>query len=241
MENQNSTDREIKEHAALLYGMQRSGSNYTRQLLLDNFQHLRFYNHPFSRCMPTFKHFRLYDEKSAIPDKRFYNSFSYNTFKDFKQHIRQVSGKEIKIYIICIKDPYSWYVSYMKHAKKNKYPYFKRSLNSHFLIDYNLFYGKWLDFSREAPEEVYILRYEDLIHDLEGSLELLGDKFGLQRSTESAVKPAKVPMNRKFTESRAQFYRERKYLDLISEQDKSVIQHLVDQELLSTFNYQIFP
>ena len=238
MENQLSIPGEMEEHASLLYGMQRSGSNYAMHLLLANFPQIRFYNQTYSRCLPTNKHFRLYEEKSAIPSGLYYNSFSYPAFRDFKEHSCQVAGMEIEIFIICIKDPCSWYLSFMKHARKNKFPYFKKSLNTHFLLDYNLFYRKWLDFSLEAPREVFMLRYEDLIDDLEGTLEMLAAKFKLER-VPRAVNPSKVPMNREFTSAKARFYREREYLKLISEEDKIVMKHILDQELMSTFNYQI--
>ena len=225
--------------AALLYGMQRTGSNYVQQVLLQNFQDIRFYNNSFARCLPSHKHFRLYDEKAIIPDSRFYNSFTYSRFKDFKEHVGKVTEREISIFIVCIKDPYSWYLSYKKHARKNRFTYFKKSLNSHYLIDYNLFYRKWLDFSMEAPDEVLIIKYEDLIEDLDGSLQRIGKKFNLERSSESIVNPAKVNMNRAFTKARSFYYKEKKYLDLISEQEKSVIRHLLDPELISLTGYQI--
>lgn len=229
-----------REQAALLYGMQRTGSNYLQQVLLQNFKDLRFYNNAYARCLPSHKHFRLYDEKAIIPDPRFYNSFTYSRFEEFKEHAGKVSEREIRIFIVCIKDPYSWYLSYKKHARKNKFTYFKRSLNSHYLIDYNLFYRKWLDFSMEAPDEVLVFKYEDLIEDLEGSLLRIGKKFNLERSTEEIVNPAKVNMNRAFTTARSVYYKEKKYLDLISEQEKSVIRHLLDPELISLTGYQIF-
>lgn len=238
MDKQNS-DTGQKERAALLYGMQRSGSNYTMQILLRNFRDIRFYNQSSVRCLPTHKHFRLYDEKVIIPDARFYNSFTYSSFEDFKQHTRQLAEKEIGIYIVCIKDPISWYLSYLKHAKKNKFTYFKKSLNSHFIIDYNLYYRKWLDFSMEAPREVVLLKYEDLIEDLEGSLQMIGERFKFERSGDLTVNPSKVRMNRVFTEARSAFYKEKKYLNLISDQDKNIIRQLLDQELISTLNYRI--
>ena len=232
-------DPESTERAALLYGMQRSGSNYTHQLLLLNFQHMHFYNQAFSRCLPTHKHFRLYDEKSAIPDARFYNTFTYRNYRDFKAHVGQITGKEINIFIVVIKDPYSWYLSYKRHARKNRYSYFKRSLNSHFLMDYNLFYRKWLDFSMEAPQDVLLLRYEDLIEDLDASLVRIAAKFSLERSSDAIENPSKVHMNREFTRARSAFYKEKKYLELFSERDKSVIRHLLDPELITGLNYQI--
>ncbi len=228
-----------QEHAALLYGMQRSGSNYTEQVLLQNFQNIRFFNNDFARCLPVHKHFRLYDEKAVIPDIRFYNSFIYNNFKDFKKHVELILGRSVKLFIVTMKDPYSWYVSYKKHAKKNKFTYIKKSLNSHYIIDYNFFYRKWLDFSLEAPGEVLMVKYEDLIGDLEASLLRMGEKLKLDRSSEQIVNPAKVYMNKRFTASRANYYKDKLYLDLISERELSVIQHLLDPELISSMNYQI--
>ncbi len=47
-------------------------------------------------------------------------------------------------------------------------------------------------------------------------------------------------MRRKiFTESRAHDYEDNKYLDLIIDRELSVIQHLLDRELLTSMNYQI--
>jgi len=237
MGNQN-LDSGQQEHASLLYGMQRTGSNYTQEVLFQNFQNIRFYNH-VSRCLPTHKHFRLYDEKATIPDVRFYNSFTYKRFKDFKEHAELIAGREISLFIVTIKDPYSWYVSYKKHAKKNGYVYIKKSLNPHYIIDYNLFYRKWLDFSNEAPAEVLIVKYEDLISNLDDSLKRIGDKFDLERTSEVSISPEKVSMSKKFTPRRAKYYKHNKYLELISEQELGVIQHLLDPELISSMNYQL--
>ena len=234
-----TTNPGSQEHAALLYGMQRSGSNYTEQVLLQNFQNIRFYNNNFARCLPVHKHFRLFDEKAVIPDVRFYNSFIYKNFKDFKEHVELILGRPVNLFIVTMKDPYSWYVSYKKHAKKNKFTYIKNSLNSQYIIDYNLFYRKWLDFSVEAPGEVLMVKYEDLIVDLETSLLRMGEKLKLDRSSEQIVNPAKVSMNKRFTTSRANYYKDKLYLDLISEREFSVIQHLLDPELISSMNYQL--
>ena len=228
-----------QEHAVLMYGMQRSGSNYIQQVLLQNFQNVRFYNNNDFRCLPKHKHFRLYDEKSIIPDARYLNTFTYKGFKDFKEHAERIVGREINMFVVTIKDPYSWYVSFMKHAKKNKYTYFRKSVNSHYILDYNLFYRKWFNFSMEAPGEVWMVKYEDLIEDFDASLQRMGEKLKLERSSEVNINPGKVNMNRKFTAGRAAYYKDNKYLDLISDREKSVIQHLLDQELLSSLNYQI--
>jgi len=234
-----TTNSGQQEHAALLYGMQRTGSNYTEQVLLKNFHNIHFYNNDFARCLPVHKHFRLYDEKAVIPDVRYYNNFIYKDFKEFKEHVELILGRSVKLFIVTMKDPYSWYISYKKHAKKNEYTYIKNSLNSHYIIDYNLFYKKWLDFSVEAPGEVLMVKYEELIGDLNASLQRMGQKLKLDRSSEQSVNPSKVFMNKRFTSSKANYYKDKLYLDLISDRELSVIQHLLDPELISSMKYQI--
>ena len=228
-----------RKKSAILYGMQRTGSNYVKQVLEQNFGNIEFFNNSFARCLPTHKHFRLYDEKVIIPDARYYNSFTYKGFREFKKHAEQVVGREIELFIVCIKDPYSWYISYKKHAKKNRFPYFRRSLNSHYIIDYNLFYEKWHAFYREAPAEVLILRNEDLLRDFDGKLREMADSYGLERVLGESVNPEKVHMSKKFTSERASYYRNSKYLDLFSEQELGIIQHLLDPGTFSELGYEI--
>jgi hypothetical protein len=230
-------DRQAK--SAILYGMQRTGSNYIQQVLLQNYENIRFFNSGFARCLPTHKHFRLYDEKVIIPDVRYYNSFTYRGFAAFKEHVEQVAGQQIDLFVVCIKDPYSWYISYKKHARKNKYTYFRKALNSHYIIDYNLFYRNWFDFSREAPDKVMLLRYEDFLGDLDGKLQEIAGHYGLERAAGSSVNPDKVPMSKRFTAERASYYRNSKYLDLISERELSIIQHLLDPEVFHELGYEI--
>lgn len=227
------------EQATLIYGMQRSGSNYIEQVLLQNFQNIHFHNDTYARSLPTHKHFRLYDLKSAIPDFRFFNSFTYKDFHEFREHVVKITGREINLFIVNIKNPYSWYLSYLKHARGNKFAFSRSALNSHFIIDYNLFYKKWLDFSREAPDKVVMLKYEDFLENFDSSIQSFQDRLGLSRTSDLFINPGKVPMSQKFTSDRASYYKNNKYLDLISDEDKAVMQHLLDEELLSEFNYQI--
>lgn len=46
-------------------------------------------------------------------------------------------------------------------------------------------------------------------------------------------------MSRTFTGARSSYYKEKKYLDLISDQEIDIIQHLLDPDLMSAMNYQI--
>lgn len=222
---------------ALIYGMQRTASNYIEQLLVQNFTDLNFCNDSYSRCLPTHKHFRLYDEKAAIPQAKYLNSFTYNDFGDFRNHVEQISKRKIRIFIVTVKDPYSWYVSYQKFARKNGYVFFRKHVNSHFIVDYNLFYRKWFEFSIQAPDEVLFVKYEDILGDLDMSLERIRANFGIEKIRGSIVNPDKVFMSKRFSEERMKFYKQGEYLEMISQQDRDVIGNLLDAELMNFLKY----
>jgi len=225
------------KNPALLYGMQRTGSNYTEQVIVQNFSNIQFHNDSYSRCLPTHTHFRLYDEKSIIPEAKYLHSFTYRDFRDFKKHVEQILQRDINIFIVSVKNPYSWYVSYKKHAKRNKYIYYKDHVNSHYIADYNLYYKKWVDFSIQVPDEILIIRYEDLIKEFVSTLDKIRDTFNLEKRSEIYVNPEKVPMSRAFSEERRLYYKNEKFLDMIDSQEKKVIENLLDAKLISSLGY----
>lgn len=222
---------------AILYGMQRTGSNYIEQLIVQNFKNVEFFNDNHSRCLPTHKHFRLYDEKSIIPSALYYNSFIYRDFTDFKKHVQQIVGQEIKLFVVIIKNPFSWYLSYKKHAKKNGYDFFKKSINSHYIIDYNLFYTKWISFFKQAPNDVLLVKYEDVLNELPSFLSNISKKFDLKMVSSKVHNPDKVRMSKRFSASEAAYYKKEKYINQITSQDKKVIMNLLDKDLISLYNY----
>ena len=226
-----------EKKVALLYGMQRTGSNYTQQLLKQNFINVGQHNDAYSRCLPTHKHFRLYDEKWIIPEAKYFNHFTYANFNEFKNHTEQILGREINLFVVTIKNPYSWYISYQKHAKRNRYIYYRKYVNSHCIIDYNLYYKKWYEFSLEAPDQVLIVRYEDLINEFEATLDKIKETFNLVKAEKQYRNPEKVPMSSRFSDARRKYYESKKYLEEISRQDYLVIRNMLDKTLVSALGY----
>ena len=225
--------------AALLYGLQRTGSNYTEQLINKNFPNIKFYNDYYSRCLPTHKHFRLYDKKWIAPQAKFYNNYYYKNFNEFKEHVNQLTKKQIELFVVTIKNPYSWYISYKKHAKKNRYVFYKNYVNSQYIIDYNLYYKKWYDFSIESPKEVIFVKYENLIHDLESALNAINNIIGIKENNSEFINPAKVPMSHRFSKRRERYYKQDQYLTKISPKEKFVINQLLDSDLMERLGYDM--
>ena len=67
----------------LIYGLQRSGTNFLESLLKTNF-HVHFLNSNDSRSVPIQKHFRFYKNKKCIPTPEYLNQLEINSFHEFE-------------------------------------------------------------------------------------------------------------------------------------------------------------
>ena len=227
-----------KPTKALIYGMQRTGTNYLETLIKKNFSTLEFCNIQYTRCLPGHKHFRLYDEKSLVPEPQYINDFRYSSFKEFKQHAEDNVGEKIERFVVVMKNPFSWYLSYLKHAKKNKYNVLKRAFNSHFMVDYNAFYAKWFKFQKEAPKEVIILRYEDTLEDLPRYLKELEQKLNVPKTSADIENPKNVGMSKTFTSDKLNYYKNQEFMKDLKEDEVKVIGQLLCEEILKFYQIQ---
>lgn len=157
----------------LHYGLQRSGTNFLETVLLQNFN-IKIINNNFERNHPTHKHFRLYDNKILIPESNYYNNFQLNNFNDF---INSLSPDERPDGIIIIsKDPYSWYLSYKSWAKKCNWIPPKH----HYIEEYNQFYKKWIDFSKENDKVIFV-NYINLLRNMDAEILDIKNKLHINK------------------------------------------------------------
>lgn len=226
-------------HHLMVYGLQRSATNYLEQLVNRNFK-IEQKNNGFARSLPVHKHFRLYDDMSFAPEPKYLNNFHHPSFASFDEDVKRLTGSEDLAYLVISKEPYSWYLSYYNEAKRNKWPYcVKNGVNSHFMVDYSLFYGKWLGFKDEAPNKVYMLRYEDLLTELEDTLERIRSHFGFEKLHAEYENPSKVPMSKKFTDEKKEYYQKRKYLDRFGEEELWLLRENLDKEVVKKLGYEL--
>lgn len=156
----------------LIYGLQRSGTNFLEKLLLKNYS-VNILNDNDDRKSPLQKHFRLYDDKMYIPTSEYFNDMKFIDFSEY-ENVLNLSNKIDGILII-YKDPYSWLLSYKNWAKKQNWP----SVNYHYIEEYSRFYEKWLEFSNEDPRIVFV-NYIDLLSKTDLELKKIENIFNLK-------------------------------------------------------------
>ena len=212
----------------LLYGLQRSGTNYLETLINLNFPDCNFLNGE-SRNEITHKHFRLYDNKKMIPEPQFNNNLSFKNFPEFENKLPP--NKIPELYIIVSKDPYSWFVSYRNWSKKNNWP----NPDYHYIEEYNLFYGRWMHFAKESSKIIFV-RYSDLLTQPLEVLNNIGKSLNLPpllklKSTK------KVYASRRFTGDKKEQFLNKDHLNKITREDMEIINLTLDSELTKFLGY----
>ncbi len=218
----------------LHFGLNRSGTNYLKELLLRHFD-LEFLNREEERDHPLHKHFRIYDDKTLIGRPNFSNTVRYGTFADFEAD--NFPGNKPDLYVIISKDPYSWHLSYKSWGEKNNW-----EPSPHpFVYEYNKFYKKWLEFSEETNRIVFV-KYTDLLKDSERILRSLAERFGLDqvKPIEADKRIKKVPMSHRFSQKRLRYYLENQYLDEFTSAELQEINRNIDHELIRKLGYKSY-
>ncbi|MFZ1591487.1 MAG: sulfotransferase domain-containing protein [Chitinophagales bacterium] len=213
----------------LLYGLQRSGTNYLETLIQLNYPSCKFVNGP-NRNEIIHKHYRLYDNKICIPEPQFYNNEHYQQFADFE---KKLPFDAPDVYLVMSKDPYSWYTSYIGWSKKNNWP----QPPYHYIEEYNLFYGKWMAFAEENKRIIFI-QYAEALTNPERVLQKIAHALNLP-VREKIKTTKKVYASRRFTSDKKDAFLHKSYLQKISPEDFVTINTLLDKGLLSKLGYQI--
>jgi len=217
----------------LHYGLQRSGTNFFADLMRKNYR-VRIVNDDRDRASPLQKHFRLYDNKQIIPEPQYANDIKVDSFVTFEALL----PRRPDFYVIVSKDPYSWLLSYRAWAQKCQWP----SVDFHYLEEYNLFYGKWIQFSKETDRVIFV-RYLDLLCNLEVELNRLEEKMGIERRFFARfvfpVVPRKVSQSGRFDISRKNYYLNGEYLKKFRAEDLEECNRVLDKDVVRDLGYRI--
>lgn len=141
----------------LIYGLQRSGTNYLKEILLKT-KNIKFINGN-DRSKFTHKHYRFHNKLDIIPDDKYIPKSNIKSVKEIydKTNINKI--------IVIKKNIYSWYDSIIKWAKMCNWK-FKKEFNEEYIEEYYLFY-KFFENS-----DVILINYEDLLFEKEKVIEL---------------------------------------------------------------------
>jgi hypothetical protein len=220
----------------LHYGLQRSGTNFLESLLAKKYR-VQILNSNIDgvrpdRSSPLHKHFRLYDEKDIVPEPQYRNEIKIATFNDFEQLLEVIPD----YYLIISKDPNSWFLSYSEWARKCNWP----DVSYHYILEYNLFYAKWLEFSQQTKRILFV-RYVDLLRDPEKELSRLELKMHLKKKFLYILRSNvvfKVPQSGEFSIDRRSYYLGEEYLHEYTKEGLQEINDLIDPEVLTRLGYQ---
>lgn len=215
----------------LHYGLQRSGTNYIETLLKKKYR-LRFLNSNADRSAPVQKHFRLYDDKAIIPEPQYYNDYKIPNFTSFERLL----NTRPDYYLIISKDPYSWLLSYRSWARKCNWP----RVQHHYVLEYNAFYRKWMEFSRQTANIVF-LRYIDVLQDPEGVMQMLAGRIGLRERFLSSFLPIsvkKVSQSKDFNSGKIKYYLTEEFMSQYQQDDLEALNNLLDMEVVSFLGYK---
>lgn len=161
------------------YGLERSGTNYIRALIEQNIDNVRVISNLFGH-----KH------KKYTPIN--YIAYDYKKDKEVKtelddekiNHIRQQFIEDKVYYLITVKEPYSWIVSYNKcyWIEENNGP-----LNYDKIIRYcniwNETHKNWLENIIYQNKKYFIVMYNDLLINPENIIKSISKQFDLKQKT----------------------------------------------------------
>lgn len=215
----------------LLYGLQRSGTNYLEALMKRRYR-VRFLNRG-RRDDPRHKHFRLYAEKDRIPEPQYANDRVIATMADLERAI----GERVDGFVVLSKDPYSWLRSYEAWAKKCGWP----APTHHFGEEYTLFYRAWRDLAMESGR-IHFVRYADLLSCPEDELSRLAEAFGLAPRRFQWGWPGhanRVAQSAEFTPERRAYYESRAYLAEYTGEELAELNAVLDRDLMAFLGYAV--
>lgn len=167
----------VEMNYILQKGYIRTCTNYSRVLLEKNFN---------AQVITTAKHD---DREGLFQDMRSYidlvkeqRGWPYNL--EPNEIERLYENNQLK-YIVCIKNPFSWFHSVSKTGPSMHRP--DPSNPWPIIQKYNKRYGAWMRIVEETGQNSYIIRHEDLIARFDETMNNIHTQFGLETNQDGYV------------------------------------------------------
>lgn len=219
--------KKLPARRILMYGLQRSGTNYFESLMHLNYPDAVFLNGEL-RSAITHKHFRLYADKTCIPEPQFANTLQLPDFSDFEKHLGDAVPD---LYVIISKDPVAWFTSYQRWSKKNNWP----QVSHHYIEEYNLFYGMWMRYAAQT-DKILFVQYPTLLKTPDIVLQQVATKLHYPVRPEIS-NTRKVYASKRFTDKKRQDTLNEVYRSELSEADATRLYQHLDNEVATFLGY----
>lgn len=221
--------KKLPARRILMYGLQRSGTNYFEALMHLNYPDALFLNGEL-RSGITHKHFRLYPDKNIIPEPQFANTLILPDLASFE---KQLPFAAPDLYVVISKDPIGWFTSYQRWSKKNNWP----KVSHHYIEEYNLFYGMWMQYAASGGHILFI-QYDTLLRTPDVVLKMVAEQLGYP-VRKAITNTKKVYASKRFTQKKKQEILGGAYRQSLSEEMVQEIKQKVDPSVLSFLGYSL--
>lgn len=227
-----------------IYGLPRSGTNYLRKLVELNF---------FSRVLVHAvrgKHLTpMPISKTDISRVNNFGTEYLESEMEIPRILKYMRSRPVYTMIIT-KNPYSWMISYRNYINSHENP----NVQFTYYIDksgedlvkavrwWNDTTRAYIRFKDEFNNSVYIVKYEDLIHDFRSTLEKLGQQFRMTRKgkefspVEKIIGPGYTETGINFNENK---YRDPDYASELGEQAIMLINKELDKQVMDSLGYEM--
>lgn len=251
------------------YGERRTGTNYIRYLLRENYSNAVVLMHALgdkhSPPAPFDEIWRA-SRDAADPALEFIsrathampaestiqgNAGQQQELERLAQPVAEAFAGGSLGFVVSVKDPYAWALSFAQYERWGRRGPSARRYDARLAGACKAFndrYRAWLALAAERPAHVHIVRYEDLLADVEQTLRMLERKFRLHRSTPEVVDAANAMgaalwdhdnyHPTKYSFRKREFYLQRQYLGHLSLLDRELITRSIDWSLLATLGYE---
>jgi len=214
------------QRKVIIHGLERTGTGYCSELIRKNVRNVL--------VEESVKH-RAFNKEVGTGSHPYY-----------------YVGSNLIKYVICVKNPYSWILSYETYHRKRcqgripgvttlTYP---STVGNHlsYVKTFNSLYGEWLKKCCELYECI-IIRYEDILQYPEESLTLLCSKLNLQRK-ESFTEVSEYINNFSGYSglngfSRKDYYIKKQYVDNLTSERIDTINKWIDRSLVYQLGYRL--
>lgn len=214
-----------------IYGLQRTGTNYTEWLLRENFLNLHVFK---GGNVLGWKHGtppefidwsgNNWDNQPIIPEiiKDYQNSI-----KGLEKKIQEDFNKKAILHVICVRNPYSWLY---------------KNVNLKDIFTWNKKNRCWLEYFAKNKFPYIFCDHQELIVDYIKQLEKICHNFNLDKKQDKYIdlkNEIGARLSIKNNLFRSDFYKNKCYLNFIDNISLDLIRKNIDGEIMDKLNFDI--
>ena len=224
-----------------VYGLPRTGTNYTFSLINANFivQQTHFFG--WKHAKPFYEiDWTGSDWAKPVGMLRPDHVAKALPIKDEVEEALKIGRFN---FVITVKNPYAWYISnksFSHQIKKDG----RTVLDKKFMVWYNERNNQYYEFYQTKPHNTLFVRYEDFYNNgYQDVLKGIGTKFNLKQRHKEFINFTNVIGNPSHLSPKGEHditkYENGFYLDLLGDEAIEFISKHVDKKLMEFFNYEL--